>query len=282
MCDAVNEAAGAFDIDGDGNPDEINTGCEVCHGPGSEHVVAQTKQYIVIPEYLSAAREAQICGRCHDRQAGADAIKNDQPLNAAGEMAPPGTSRDDYLTNYVSRKGPKLSSFWPDAFHSKSHHQQYPDFIKSAHYRNENRLLACSYCHDLHGMGAFDGNFKANPANGDLCASCHVIEDVGEHLLEYAGSRKSGGSTACTSCHYYKTAKTGAGRRGLLLGPPTGGSSDADITYWVNDVSSHHTVIPSKTTVGVRGVIPGSAMPAPYVNSCSGNCHDATFLRYQK
>lgn len=278
LCDGVNDPAGALDIDNDTFPDELNTGCEVCHGPGSEHVAAPSPRAIVSPKALSPSRESQICGRCHDRVAGNDDRRNDQPLNAAGEMAPPGTSRAVFLNEYTSRKGPKLSSFWDDQFHSKSHHQQYPDFMKSAHYRNGRQLVTCSDCHDLHGMGAFDGQFKANPADGSLCVKCHVV-DINDHMLAKTGSVKSGQSTNCTSCHYAKVAKTGAGRRGLLLGTPTGGAGDANITYWQNDISSHHTVIPKKTNIGVAGKTPGSAMPIPYVNSCA-TCHDARNLKF--
>lgn len=281
MCDAVDDPAGAFDIDSDGTPDEINTGCEVCHGPGSEHITAKTPQFIVNPEYLSPSRESQICGRCHDQVAGNDDRKNEQPVNAAGEMAQPGTSRNDFLNDYTSRKGPAPSAFWNDQFHSKSHQQQYSDFIKSKHYRNSRRLVVCSDCHDLHGKGAFAGELRGDPRDGTLCATCHPIADVSEHVFEEVGSRKTGQSTSCISCHYYKTAKSGAGRRGILLGPPTGGASDAEITYWENDISSHHTVIPRKANVGVRGQTPGEAMPVPYVNAC-GVCHDARFLKFQK
>jgi hypothetical protein len=280
MCDAVNDRNGAFDIDGDSAPDEINTGCEVCHGPGSEHIANIGPRHIVKPSNLSASREAMICGRCHDRVAGNDDRKNDQPLNAQGEMMMPGRSRADFLAEFTSRKGPKLSSFWADQFHSKSHHQQYPDFIKSMHHRNGKRLLACSNCHDLHGKGAYDGNLTANPHDGSLCAQCHSI-DMSTHLMEKTGSPKVGRTPDCTDCHYYKTAKTGAGRKALMLGTPTGASSDALITYWKNDISSHHTVVPYSNNVGVIGVVPGKAMPIPFTNDCAV-CHNAQLLQHQK
>lgn len=280
LADGVNDPSGVFDIDGDGMLDEINTGCEVCHGPGSEHAAVARPQFIIKPQDLSPSRENMICGRCHARPAGNDDLQNGQPLNAAGEMAPPGTSRAQYLTDYTTRAGPALSSLWADEVHSKSHRQQYEDFIKSGHYRNDERLVVCSDCHDLHGQGAFDGELTADPRDGALCAQCHVL-DVAEHVEEQTGSTKLGQATQCTTCHYSKVAKTGAGRPGLLLGAPTGAASDEDIVYWENDTSSHLTLVPSRFDQGVAGTKPGKAMPVPYTNRC-GSCHDASSLPFQK
>ena len=279
IADAVDDGNGDVDIDGDGTLDEINTGCEACHGAGSEHVASRTPRHIVKPQDLSPERENMLCVRCHDRPTGKDDRQNEQPLNANHQMAPPGIRRKDWLASYVTRKGPSLTDFWPDQEHSVSHHQQAADFVKSHHSRNDRRLVVCSDCHDLHGKGEYDGELKGNPQSGELCARCHIV-DLPAHLLAKTGSQKAGGSTTCTSCHYYKTAKTGAGRRGILLGTPTGSSTDDTITYWTNDISSHLTTVPRRANVGVLGKVPGTAMPVPYTNRCA-TCHDARFLQYQ-
>jgi Doubled CXXCH motif (Paired_CXXCH_1) len=280
LCDATDEKTGAYDIDGDSIPDEINTGCEACHGPGSEHATAQAPKFIVTPANLTAARESQICGRCHDRQAGADSIKNDQPLNAAGEMMAPGESRHKFLTEYVSRKGPKLSSMWADTHYSKSHHQQFPDLVKSKHWRGKYRLLSCTTCHDLHGNDKYAKALKENPRDGTLCNQCHHVE-ITEHMIEKTGSPKAGRTPSCTDCHFTKIAKSGAGTPGVIMGTTTGGASDAEITYWKGDISSHLTTVPFSNNKGVVGVTPGKAMPIPYTNSCA-TCHNPTLIKYQK
>jgi hypothetical protein len=280
ICDGADDQSGDYDLDGDGKPDELNTGCEACHGPGSEHVAAKRPQFIVNPKYLPPEREAMLCGRCHDRALGNDDRQNEQPVDSLGNMARPGVRRSIWLRDFTSRKGPASSDMWADGIHSASHHQQYSDFLKSAHYRNGRRLVVCSDCHDLHGKGDFDGELRANPHKGDLCAPCHAIE-IKEHLFEKTGSYKGAASTSCLGCHYLKTAKSGAGVRGQLLGTLTGGASDAEITYFQNDISSHLTTVPNKSHPSVRGKVPGTAMPIPYTNAC-GVCHDARFIKYQK
>lgn len=281
LCDAVEDPNGEYDIDGDGFINDLNTGCETCHGPGSEHVVANAASAIVSPELLSPSREVQLCGRCHDRQEGADAIGNEQPLNAAGEFPWAGIGRDEYLTNYVSQPGPAQGSFWPDFKHSKSHHQQVPDMLKSKHYRNDEELLTCTTCHDVHGFSDHEHGLVADPDAPDspLCMNCHAdkIASTSEHTLEMLGVPHGAATATCVSCHMVKTAKTGAGRYGFLLGQPTGASTDADITYFENDITSHIFDVPRKNNVGVAGVQPQSAMPIPYTRSC-GTCHDPTAL----
>lgn len=286
MCDTVEDPNGEFDIDGDGLLNDLNTGCENCHGPGSEHMAAAaagSPRWIVSPHYLPPEREVQLCNRCHDRPLGNGTRADEQPLNGADRFAPPGISRAQWLAEYTSRKGPALSDFWADAVHSKSHHQQSTDFLRSPHYRNEERLLVCSDCHEMHGGSGNDFELVADPAEPEslLCRRCHATDppSTNEHTLEMTGQAHGAATATCVRCHMPQTSKTGAGRYGLLLGTPTGTSADDNITYFENDASSHVFDVPDKDNPGVRGVKPASAMPIPYTNHCA-TCHDAGSLQY--
>lgn len=292
LADAVNDPNGAFDIDGDGLLDEVNTGCEKCHGAGSVHVDLNlngppSSRHIVDIGSLSPSREIMVCGRCHDRSQGNGTVKNDHLLNVDDEFAPPGISRAELLANYTSRKGPAAGNFWQDFEHSKSHHQQYADLIKSVKYRNDEQIVVCSDCHDVHADRTRDGfqeyrhNLVGDPSdpNSTLCARCHALDPV-VHMIEETGVAHGGGQTECSSCHMPRTAKTGAGQYGLLLAPPTGGSEDVDSVYWMNDISSHLFDFVDKYSLGVAGEQPGKAMPSPYTNRC-GTCHDASTLPFQ-
>ncbi len=284
LCDSVELPEGEYDIDGDGLLNVLNTGCETCHGPGSDHVAHGGGRYIVTPDILSPSRENLICMRCHDRQEGNGTVKNDHPLNPDDEFPLPGISRAEYLQDYVVRPGPKISHFWTDGLHSKKHHQQGPDLMKSMHWRNPDELLACSDCHHMHGGTGHEFMLLEDPDEPDspLCMRCHApyIGTTFEHTLAELGVGHGAASATCVKCHMPKAAKTGAGEYGYLLGPPTGTSADDDLTYFVNDISSHVFDVPRKNNPGVAGVQPAKAMPIPYTNSC-GTCHDPSSLPYQ-
>lgn len=285
LCDTIEDPNGEYDIDGDGFINDLNTGCEACHGPGSEHVLQNGAdgRFIIAPEYMTASRENQICARCHDRQVGAGTVQNDHPLDVNDKWPLPGISRADYLTQHTTRPGPKSSDYWVDFDHSKSHHQQGPDMVRSAHYRNPYELVTCMSCHNMHEPSGFPRSLVADPdaADSALCQDCHqeFLGTTAEHTQDVLGVAHGGFVASCVDCHMGKTAKTGAGEYGFLMAAPTGDSTDADTTYFQNDISSHTFDVPSKHSVGVQGVTPGSAMPVPYTNRC-GTCHDPSTLPF--
>jgi hypothetical protein len=107
---AVNDPAGDLNIDDDPQLDEINVGCESCHGPGSEHVAnGGRSRFIVNPRLLSAERSSVVCGRCHDRRQGYGGPTNGytQAISETGELAGPGISRHELITSSPirSRRG---------------------------------------------------------------------------------------------------------------------------------------------------------------------------------
>ena len=96
LCDTVEDPFGEYDIDGDGFLNDLNTGCESCHGPGSQHIAnmaAEAPRWILNACSTSAqSRQVMVCARCHDRQIGNGTVKNDHPLNPADEFPDPGIS----------------------------------------------------------------------------------------------------------------------------------------------------------------------------------------------
>lgn len=268
-----NDRNGELDIDGDGKPNEINMGCETCHGPGSVHDKAKEIDMpatIVSPNKLSAERSSMICGQCHSRPQGH--LKNDQPVNAANKMMLPGTARNVFLKEYTTREDGAAKDFWADGLHSKSHHQQYTDFIKSSKYRNGNQLVACADCHDTHGNGKFPHQMKADSKTAESCTSCHKDStDMKAHLADKSKCTVDVAKITCSDCHNTKTMQTGAGFGKGLTG------KDGK-NYWLNDITSHVYDVPRKDNKGVKGVAPGAAMPIPYTKPCGAACHDTKNL----
>lgn len=284
----VNDPNGAFNIDDDPELDEINIGCETCHGPGSEHVTNaglsdSFEMATVNPRYLSAERSNVVCGRCHDRRQGVGGpyLAYVQPINKKGEFMQPGGSRHSMITEYSDpkKKGPiPHKEIWDDDVHSKKPHQQYSDFLKSGMYKNDRQLVVCSDCHDLHG-GTRHRRWltaSADDPTSPLCQRCHKVEILA-HMEKKLNSKMKGlARTTCLDCHMPGTMISGgdAGDFGRFIKTPDyeNAAEEERYAYWEGHINSHVFDVPRKTNVGVRGVKPGKAMPIPYTNSC-GTCH---------
>ena len=266
---AVNDPDGEADIDGDGVPNELNIGCEVCHGPGSEHVKSPSIRKaatIVNPRKLAAERATVICDQCHSRPQGN--LKNDQPVSKENRMLIPGISRNEYLTNHTTREDAAQSDFWDDGLHSKGHHQQATDFIRSKKYINSTQLLTCATCHDPHGKTTVKHQLRmeVRDARNSLCASCHSGVAIKAHTEKAVGVEHE--QIHCVDCHATKTMQTGAGAPGKMRDGKT---------YWMNDITAHLFDVPRRTNKAVKGIDPGKAMPIPFTNVC-GECHDVSGL----
>lgn len=272
----VNDPNGELNIDDDPEMDEINIGCERCHGPGSLHLKSPGR-YIVNPKLLSSERSTAVCGRCHDRRQGAGDIAGMQAINEKGEFMMPGESRNIMVTNYSDpgKKGPEpKKDVWPDDIHSKKPNQQYSDFIKSRLYRNDRQLVACTDCHNPHGGTPYRRWLMHDPDNSSspLCQRCHPV-DLIPHMENRFGARMRGQLTRCMDCHMPGTAidEQGGSYGGFIKTPPYNNSAEEEKNaYWEGSINSHTFKVPFKSNE--RGIEPGKAMPIPYTNSCGG-CH---------
>lgn len=280
LAHAVNDKNGGFDLEGDGKPDEINMGCEVCHGPGSAHAVKDSKQrHILNPSLLSAERASLICAHCHERHLSASGMGlKEGSFNKDDAHCPPGASRAEFLAQFASQKSYSLKELWPDEVHAKAHRAQYSTWLKSKHARNTRQLVACDDCHDTHGDSPARWFLKdATEADGSTpCLKCHQKQkDVQAHAKDSAKCTVE--KASCVSCHMTPTVQSGAGEMGLRQGKADEKSTENN-TYWQGDIGSHLMDVPRKTSKGVAGVVPGKAMPVPYTNRC-GRCHDVSKLK---
>jgi predicted CXXCH cytochrome family protein len=270
---AIVDAEGAFDYDGDGRLEQINTGCEACHGPGSEHLeLSPRSSYIVSPGLLTPGRQTVICGRCHSRPLGIGAGMTGLPLSADNEMPRSAIRRADFAMNHTTRVSGAPEDFFVSG-DAKAHYQQYSDHIRARHYRNPVRLTTCTGCHDPHVNAAEIADMDTSGNPNAVCTTCHSPEanpelyPVGDHVANVTGVAGHAsleellGPYLCTECHMVPTAKSGAAVRALvdpIDGPPT-------VQYYWNDIASHRM-----TVTRWEGGQP--EQPIAFTNEC-GQCH---------
>jgi hypothetical protein len=163
-----------FDYDGDGKPDLMNIGCEMCHGPGGAHVLdRKNPAKIVSPANLSADQANEVCGRCHNRV-------RSTPNKTYGYAYHDDTD-SEWRPGKAALAGYSIdnNAHWPDGETSYEHNQHYSEMRRSGHAK-----LRCFDCHDPHAQVNAPqlvakrkvGGLTIATRNEDntLCLSCHA------------------------------------------------------------------------------------------------------------
>lgn len=159
---------------------EPGVGCEACHGPGSNHIIAplaKKMETIVNPAQLAPQTAAMVCGSCHSGGQASQA-KFAYPV----DYRPGEQIAEKY--HFVERND--ADYFWPTG-NAKEPPLHYLDWLKSQHSKAG---VGCINCHTLHTKGNLNP-YQTRLAGDELCLGCHT----GKHTnaVHDAGS--------CISCH---------------------------------------------------------------------------------
>lgn len=268
-----------FDIDGKGDLDQINTGCERCHGPGGGptglaggHAEAGDKTKIINPRNLTTEQATNLCGMCHNRGKSKPNNTFGFPFNDADTTS---WSVGDLVADFFTDGG----GDWPDGKTSKKHRQQFLGFSESikGDLSQPWRDVTCYDCHDVHNtekhhmrteiveedsLGAEIAVATEND-NNTLCLACHAthgdFEDIPvEWVADYDNNVQAIEAVVRKHTnHFYDPTGTGSSRCSKCHNPKVAKSA---VEY---DIHSHtfEAISPRKTL--------NLNMP----NSCAVSCH---------
>lgn len=274
----------------DGNFETVNIGCESCHGPGAQHILATTdadrKAKIVNPANLPQAEQLAVCGQCHSRLKSLPGKVYSWPMNdSTGEQWTPGKGP---MEPWISENFSK----YPDGVNARGTHSTWNEAIRptTLHYNNPYDKMTCWTCHTLHRKvapsqtrtsitdAATKLRIPTDYRKNTLCLACHathgpftgvtkeqvakydenkpLIASVTEaHTHHPYGPERDMGLSRCTGCHMpYK---------GLIPGTNT---------YYV----AGHTweAIPPEKTLKYQDPANPDSKGAGMPNSCAVQCHN--------
>ena len=238
---------------------DTGTGCEACHGPGSNHVKAASvyfdyeKETIVNPAKLPWRLRAMVCGQCHSRGRSTAAVS---PYRAGFP------ERYEYAFGFVPGKA--LYLFYVDKPGEKQTVAvQYNEWKESQHAKAG---ITCTDCHSVHrisaseAMGADETGqaTETKLAADNLCMNCHkTLKRRGVHRIHTFGS--------CIACHMPSVTGDKHSHTFAFISPAEtvkAGGLDKQQNSCNN--CHHHKDTPPENLVEFLNAVKMADMPKPY------------------
>jgi Flp pilus assembly protein TadD len=183
-CHSTNLKKG-YDINSDSYQttwDEINVGCESCHGPGSNHIkYVESEEYqeknnvpnagLVYGKQPDSHLQLNTCVPCHSRKSDVS-----EQARVSGELL------DNFIPQVISNE------FYHADGQLLEESYEYGSFTQSVMFHNN---VMCSDCHNSH-----SGKLKLS--GNDLCLSCHKPN---YNSLEHHFHKADSEGSQCVNCH---------------------------------------------------------------------------------
>lgn len=186
---------------------ELGVACEACHGPGAEHVRANTSPFrryvlhetgradptIATPSRLTRERATDVCARCHGQRITSDVSR----YLAHGDPFVPGdvladTSRPLAIDTSMGGDATVFAPrFWRDGT------------ARLTAYEHQGVLqsrcgVTCGDCHAMHDYADVRGQLRADVSGDALCAgTCHA--ELADATAARAHARHD--DVRCVDCH---------------------------------------------------------------------------------
>jgi len=169
------------------NPMFPNVQCEACHGPGKAHVEAGgDKALIKSFKSMSPVQASQTCLECHNES---------HPEFETGRHMKNGVGCTSCHSVHASKtKSYLLTADQPNLCFT-CHTDVKADFAKPFRHRVNEKLIACSDCHNPHGTTEH-AQLKMTNSLEQTCNRCHA-EKSGPFVFEHTPTKADG----CLSCH---------------------------------------------------------------------------------
>jgi hypothetical protein len=192
---------------------ELGVACEACHGPGAEHTAHNNdplRRYalhrtgaadpsIRNPDRMSAARSAEVCGRCHGQRLTADIER----FHRNGDPYVPGEALSAYstpLTKDTHQNGETglfRARFWEDGSPRLTAYE-YQGYLQSPCRAASD--FSCESCHAMHD-GDPAGQIRPGREGDAACTSCHTQLSGSQAAAQHARHAPGSSGTRCRNCH---------------------------------------------------------------------------------